>query len=143
MGAPKGNKNAVGNKGGKPPIYTNPKVLQLACNKYFGECKKEDIPTTITGLALSLGFCTRKSLRDYAEKIEFVNIIKKARLKVECEYEKRLSGNSPGGAIFALKNMEWSDRTELTGADGKDLIQSIQIEIINSSSQVRKDDAEA
>lgn len=122
MGAAKGNKNALGNEGGKPPYYTDPTKLQEACDNFFIECDEKKIPATITGLALSLGFCTRKSLLDYAEKIEFVNIIKKARLRVECEYEKRLSANSPTGAIFALKNMDWQDRSEFTGADGKDLI---------------------
>ena len=109
MGAAKGNKNALGNEGGKPPFYTDPLELQIACVDYFVVCKEEKIPTTITGLALALGFSTRKSLLDYEEKLEFVNIIKKAKLKVECEYEKRLSGNAPTGAIFALKNMEWKD----------------------------------
>ena len=140
MGAPKGNKNAVGNEGGRPPFYTDPKELQSACDNYFKECEKKKIPTTITGLALALGFSTRKSLLDYSEKLEFVNIIKKAKLKVECEYEKRLSGGSPTGAIFALKNMEWSDRTELTGADGKDLNTHIIIEHIDSSDQVKNED---
>ena len=31
---------------------------------------------------------------------------------VEAEYEARLSGNSPAGAIFALKNCGWSDKHE-------------------------------
>jgi len=136
MGAPKGNKNALGNEGGRPSFYTNPEDLQLACDNYFKKCKNDKIPTTITGLALSLGFSTRKSLLDYSEKVEFVNIIKKAKLKVECEYEKRLSGNSPTGAIFALKNMEWQDRQELTGAGGKDLNTHIIIELIDRSDQI-------
>jgi len=109
MSAPKGNKNALGNEGGRPAFYTDPDKLQLVCDNYFKDCKTDKEPTTITGLALALGFSTRKSLLDYSEKVEFVNIIKKAKLKVECEYEKRLSGNSPTGAIFALKNMEWKD----------------------------------
>ena len=140
MPAPKGNKNAIGNEGGRPPFYVLPEELQEACDEYFRICKEEKIPTTITGLALALGFSTRKSLLDYAEKVEFVNIIKKAKLKVECEYEKRLSGNLPTGAIFALKNMDWNDRTELTGAEGKDLNPLIKIEIINSADQVTKED---
>jgi len=121
MPAPKGNKNAIGNEGGRPPLYSDPKKLQEACDKYFVECEDKKEPLTITGLALSLGFSTRKSLLDYSEKVEFVNIIKKARLKVECGYEKRLAGNTPTGAIFALKNMDWHDKTELTGNEGKDL----------------------
>ena len=115
MPAPKGNKNALGNNGGSPPYYDDPVKFQGACDKYFEDCEEKKVPATITGLALALGFCTRKSLLDYAEKIEFVNIIKKARLRVECEYEKRLSGNSPSGSIFALKNMNWSDKQEIDG----------------------------
>jgi hypothetical protein len=112
MGAAKGNKNALGNAGGSPPFYSNPDLLQAACDNYFKECEENKVPATITGLALSLGFSTRKSLLDYAEKIEFVTIIKKAKLRVECEYEKRLSSNTPTGAIFALKNMSWHDKTD-------------------------------
>ena len=122
MSAAKGNKYAIGNEGGKPPYYDNPKDMQKACDEYFETCKENKEPYTITGLALALGFCTRKSLLDYSEKQEFVNIIKKSKLKVEQGYEIRLSGGQPTGAIFALKNMDWHDKTELTGADGRDLI---------------------
>lgn len=113
MGAKKGNKNALGNEGGKPPFYSDPIKLQEACDNYFAKCDEDDEPLTMTGLALALGFSTRKSLLDYSEKIEFVNIIKKAHLKVECGYEKRLSAGQPTGAIFALKNMDWHDKTEV------------------------------
>ena len=112
-GAPIGNQNAIGNNGGKPPFYSDPLEFQWSCDKYFLKCEENAEPLTITGLALALGFNTRKSLLDYSEKVEFVNIIKKARLKVECGYEQRLSGGQPTGAIFALKNMDWSDKTEV------------------------------
>jgi hypothetical protein len=112
MGAAKGNKNALGNEGGRPPFYETPEELQKACDNFFNECKENGIPTTITGLALALGFSTRKSLLDYEEKLEFVNIIKKSKLKVECEYEKKLSSGQPTGSIFALKNMDWHDKSE-------------------------------
>jgi hypothetical protein len=121
MPAPKGNKNAIGNEGGHPPYYDDPIKLQEACDNYFKKCEENKEPYTVTGLALALGFCERKSLIDYAEKVEFVHIIKKAKLKVEKGYEIRLSGNTPTGAIFALKNMNWHDKTELTGNEGKDL----------------------
>lgn len=113
MAAPKGNKHAVGNDGGRPPLYSDPEEMQSACDTYFKQCTEDTVPATITGLALALGFSTRKSLLDYAEKVEFVNIVKKARLRVEHEYEKRLFGNSPAGAIFALKNMSWRDTQEI------------------------------
>ncbi|MFA7361917.1 MAG: terminase small subunit [Candidatus Kapaibacterium sp.] len=113
MGAKKGNRNAIGNKGGSPPFYSDPSELQESCDNYFIQCISDKEPFTITGLALALGFSERKSLIDYSKKVEFVHIIKRAKLKVEKGYEIRLSGGQPAGAIFALKNMDWSDKTEV------------------------------
>ena len=133
MGAAKGNKNAVGNKGGSPPLYSLPENMQVACDKFFTDCEENNTPATITGLALALGFCTRKSLLDYAEKVEFVNIIKKARLRVECEYEKRLFTHSPAGAIFALKNMDWKDTQDIS-LDANAIITNITTKVIRNES---------
>ena len=69
-------------------------------------------PPTITGLALFLGFENRQSLYDYREKEEFSGVIKRAMTLVEQGYEFKLHGDKPTGAIFALKNMGWKDRTE-------------------------------
>lgn len=70
-------------------------------------------PATITGLALFLGFCSRQSFYDYEKKRKFAYTIKRARLKVEQEYEKKLTtSSSPTGSIFALKNLGWKDKTE-------------------------------
>ena len=105
---------------GRPAHYTNPGDLEAAIQEYFaGEGKK-----TITGLAYHLGFESRQSLYDYEKNGDFSYIIKRARLKVEMGYEENLTENNCTGSIFALKNMGWKDnqRTELTGADGKDLI---------------------
>ena len=109
MGAPKGNKFALGNNGGRPPKYGSPEELEQSCIDYFEYCNKEGEKATITGLALFLGFCDRSSLSDYAEKKEFSHIIKRAKLVVENSYE--LSGGTID--IFALKNMGWSDKQEV------------------------------
>lgn len=120
---------------GRPAYYESPESLQEGIDAYFDYIKGEFIenkqveedgsittqrivvrypePATITGLALYLGFNDRQSLYDYQEKGEFTCIVKKARTLIECEYEKRLAGQSPTGAIFALKNMGWKDKTEL------------------------------
>lgn len=109
---------------GRPRIYDSPEELEAEVEKYFkwveGEYDTENNkwarygePATVTGLALFLGFADRQSLYDYSEKPEFSCIIKRARTRVECEYEKRLSGNNATGAIFALKNMGWRDKTEV------------------------------
>jgi hypothetical protein len=33
--APKGNKNALGNEGGRPPLYSSPKELEERITEYF------------------------------------------------------------------------------------------------------------
>lgn len=79
---------------------------------------------TKTGLALHLGFESRQSLYDYAKLSEkedatdldkeFSYIIKRATLRVENNYERMLAEKGvQTGAIFALKNMGWKDRTEV------------------------------
>lgn len=94
---------------GRPAKFNSAEELQFAIDKYLDEAEIK----TVTGLALHLGFESRQSFYDYEEKEEFSYIIKKARLHVEVAYEERLSGNSPTGAIFALKNMGWKDKTEV------------------------------
>ena len=49
---------------------------------------------------------------DYEKREGFSHSVKRARMLVEAEYERRLHGNNVGGAIFALKNHGWSDRQE-------------------------------
>jgi hypothetical protein len=120
------------NLGGSPPLYATAEDLSESIERYFtyikgefsGKSKTKYVrqpePATITGLALFLGFESRQSIYDYQERGKFSYIIKNARLRVECEYEKRLSGNLPTGPIFALKNMGWKDKvdTEHSGSIG-------------------------
>jgi hypothetical protein len=124
MAAPKGNKNAIGNNGGRPALFNSSKELQLKIDEYFenGAHKRQypssngiiEIPIyTICGLAYYLGFSSRQSLFDYENRIEFSDSIKKARLRIEMSYEETLQDKAPTGAIFALKNMGWSDRSEI------------------------------
>lgn len=119
MPAPKGNKFAVGNKGGRPPMYKSPKALIQKIGEYFDHIQGEKVgrkwirpqePPTVTGLALFLGFSSRQSLLDYKEKEEFTDIIKRAVTVVENGYELKLSSMASTGAIFALKNMGWQDK---------------------------------
>lgn len=67
---------------------------------------------SVTGLAFFLGFESRQSLYDYDKKAEYSYIIKRGLIQVEMKYEKGLWQERPTGAIFALKNMGWNDRTE-------------------------------
>lgn len=124
MSAPKGNKNAIGNNGGRPALFNSSDELQSKIDEYFdgGAHKKKystlagivEIPIyTICGLAYYLGFSSRSTFYEYENKIEFSDNIKKAKLRIEMSYEETLQEKAPTGAIFALKNMGWSDKSEI------------------------------
>lgn len=122
---------------GAPPVFATPEELERKVDQYFvwieGEqeeveqpdpndeggfikqtvWKRHPEPPTITGLCSFLGFESRQSFYDYKQKTDFSYAIKRARLRIECEYEKRLHSKTPTGAIFALKNLGWADRQEV------------------------------
>lgn len=140
MPAPMGNKNALGNKGGAPPIHTDPKEVDTLIADYFewieGEKGQREVvignddegkpiketenywirrpePPTVTGLALHLGFADKSSLYDYKEKVEFSHSIKRAITRIEKYHEIKASyGDKCVGNIFVLKNFGWKDRVE-------------------------------
>lgn len=98
-------------------MYATPKEFEDAVNKYFDNLPADE-PVTMTGLALALGFCSRQTVWEYSKKPLFSIVAKKAMSRVEHDYEKRLMGRSFPGAIFALKNMGWTDKTEQTISGG-------------------------
>ena len=98
---------------GRPAIYNSPEELEEAIQRYFDEREKDGPPITISGMAYYLGFMTRQSIYDYKERPEYSEILQRATLYVESQYENKLSGTTPTGAIFALKNMGWKDKTEV------------------------------
>jgi len=109
------------NKGGRPALFETDEQLKTKVDEYFDFIKGAQSggvwielpePATITGLALYLGFESRQSFYDYEEKDEFSYTIKRARMRIENQYEKNLSGNNCTGSIFALKNLGWKDKTE-------------------------------
>jgi hypothetical protein len=98
---------------GKPPVISSPEQFQELTNEYFDLCDKNGENYTITGLAIHLGFESRQSFYDYGKKSEYSYIIKSALVRVENAYEQRMHGNNPTGSIFVLKNMGWSDKSEV------------------------------
>lgn len=131
---------------GRPPLFDSEEALNDKVKEYFeyikgektmvgeGDNKLEDwvrLPenATITGLALYLGFESRQSFYDYEKNELFSYTIKRARLKIECEYEKKLSSQACTGSIFALKNMGWKDKseTELSGELGIKQITGMEV----------------
>lgn len=121
---------------GRPSFFNTPHEFEMKVQLYFESIKGEEgwetgsdedgnpvdkkiwivrpeVPT-ITGLCLFLGFESRQSFYDYAQREGFSYTVKKARLMIEHEYEKALNySERPTAQIFALKNLGWSDRTEL------------------------------
>lgn len=115
------------NKCGRPPKYKSKEEIEEKIEQYFKECEGEPLldddgeqvvnkygypcyvkapkPPTITGLALALGFSTRKSLLEYQGKKEFVNTITRAKSRVEEYAESRLfDRDGSNGAQFSLRN---------------------------------------
>jgi hypothetical protein len=127
MAAPLGNKFALGlEMSGRPPLFESSIQMSEKISQYFQEHLPYEVeledggtkmvfpnPITITGLCLYLGFESRQSFYDYEEKKEFSYIIKRARLVIESMYEEYLQSKNPTGSIFALKNMSWTDKSEI------------------------------
>jgi len=150
---------------GRPAIFETVEELQAKIDEYFiwlrgdfQEVEKRDEDDdpytdrvysrypedpTITGLALFLGFESRQSIYDYEKNGEFSYTIKRARLYVENSYEKDLRSKHSTGAIFALKNFGWADKTEIDhtskgqSLNGKDL-SKLTDEELRTMSEIEK-----
>lgn len=142
MGAPKGNKYAIGNRGGRPPKFKTPKELAIAIDSYFEYIKGEQVtqmqnvvdPITKTaelkevkfwkrepekplmfGLILFLGFHSPNAFDNFnKEDKEFQGVIAKAKNRIAMHYEKHLlERGTSRGAAFALSNIVgWGNRIE-------------------------------
>lgn len=118
-------------KVGRPLKYKTADEMQAAIDAYFESCKGEPIigddgqpimdkygnvilirakPPTITGLALALGFTSRRALLDYQGKREFLHTITRAKSRIEEYAEGRLfDRDGQRGAEFSLRcNFRWS-----------------------------------
>jgi len=121
------------NNMGDTPFYKTVEELQQKIEEYLKDCPdrrimyfktkdevmEREVPCpTITGLTLYLGFCDRASFYDYENKPKFTHTIKKARTFIEKVYEELLQAGNPTGAIFALKNFGWKDKSDLDITSG-------------------------
>ena len=107
--------------GGRPRKYKSVDQLQIGIDNYFDNCEDKGQPFTVTGLALALGFTSRQDLiNNEGYSAEFHDALKRAKSRCENYAENKLFANNPTGAIFALKNYGWKDKseTELTGPGG-------------------------
>lgn len=104
---------------GRPRAIDSPETFDMLVDSYIDMCKQANEPILLTGMILSLGLTSKEGFYQYQEYPEFTDSVKRARLLVEMEYEKRLNGgNNAAAPIFALKNFGWSDKLQIdTNAD--------------------------
>lgn len=99
----------VANSGRPVKIFKTPAEFEAFVNLYF----ETTIRPTLTGLILFLGFKGRAQFHEFPKtkkgKIYEASVLW-ARTRVEQAYEEKLASPAAGGAIFALKNMGWSDK---------------------------------
>jgi hypothetical protein len=132
---------------GRPPTFESPAEMQKKVDAYFRKCAGRTVkdkktgrpllnkwgdvvvvgkrPPTVTGLALALGFLTRKSLLDYEGKnAEYERILMKAKSRIEQYNEERLyDRDGCRGAQFNLQNnfKDWAGDRRDAGGDYEDL----------------------
>ena len=145
MAAHKGNLYALGNNGGRPPFFATPEELEQKIIDYYdwteqyneGKVTGLRVPT-ITGLTLYLGFCDRQALDEYAKREEeFSFIVKKAKESIAEYHECRLSGTTPTGSIFWLKNFGWKDTQQIDHTNNGNSFNSLSdAELVNRLSRV-------
>lgn len=111
MAAPKGNLFALGlQNSGRPPMYTTQEEFAIKLNEYIqyeDSCKNGQGKGlyTLEGAALFMGFATRKSWYDYAQKEEFVYIVHRFKeFIVNWNVKKLYWGGTMPGAKFWLTN---------------------------------------
>jgi len=100
----------------KPRKWKEPQELIDLINKYLEETNFEEY--SITGLALQL-WSSRQLLIDYENREEYKEIIKEAKLIIEHSYEMSLRKNWRTWDIFALKNFDWKDKSEVEVSEKK------------------------
>jgi hypothetical protein len=95
-------------------------------------------PPTLTGLALFIGFNSRDEFEAHEKKPRFAVFLKRARLKIEAEYEKKLHLTSAAGAIFALKSLGWNDDKETVNP----ALKTLEIKILESGPSLAQTEKE-
>lgn len=119
---------------GRPRLIASPEEMLERGYEYFEQCKKEESPILITGLALALGLSGREALSEYGRRDEFSATVKELKSVVERYAESRIFGNNPAGAIFALKNYGWTDKQDLNlgGQENNPIQAAVTVEFVKS-----------
>jgi hypothetical protein len=95
--------------------WESPEALREALQAYVEAQREAKERPLWTGVARVAGLESRQTLWRYLTEQtegvteEWVLPLKEAALAVEEDYERLLTSNGYGGAIFALKQRDWSD----------------------------------
>jgi hypothetical protein len=89
----------------------------------------------MSGLAYHLGLESTQALEVCESKRKYAWQLKRARLGVYAEYEKKLHFQSSTGAIFALRSSGWPDR-KAAGTSDDPANNIFKVEVVNSGSKV-------
>lgn len=99
---------------GRPRAIPSPEEFDARVDGYIDLCKQAGEPILLTGMILALGLTSKEAFYNYETYEGFSDSVKRARMLVEMEYEKRLNmAPSATGPIFALKNFGWKDKQEI------------------------------
>ena len=120
---------------GRPRKYKSVEEMQKAIDNYFMQCDIKELPYTIAGLALALGFEDRHALLYYMEytdedDIKFSATIKRAKTKIESNVVQNmlLGKYNPTGSIFSLKNnFNYKDKQEVENTGEQTLDVNIKV----------------
>lgn len=107
---------------GRPRIIESVEEAEKVIEKYFKSLGTDDIPT-VEELTLELGLSSRQSLKEYADREEYSDTIKRAKLRILLIHKKlALKGKiNPTIFIFNSKNnFGYSDKTELELSGNKE-----------------------
>jgi len=99
------------------PKFRSPEALQYAVDLYFDTIEQDSRPPTMAGMALSLGFRSRQSLKNYEVKNDdYACVLETARTRVEMFKNEMLLDKTAknGNSVFLdlCNNHAWSAKAE-------------------------------
>lgn len=114
MGAPIGNKNALGNDGGRPLKFPDAIAFDKMIDNFFDDCEVNNKKPTIERLAVYMG-CFDQTLMDYENRVEYSASVKKARARcLDWLISDGLNAKNPAMHIFLAKNnYGYKDKSEV------------------------------